>query len=129
MYTRVIHTLIGLASLALDTLHHIDIRRHLNIITEDDDDEVVYDNYVATTVDTGWLLFIIASVISVLSVVLLPLSVRMGRYLSSTHLFCKDKGDSTVVGSDEEPCTQHILNRICNLPTPSKWPCQLMSLK
>jgi len=105
MYTRVIHTLIGLASLALGTLRHIDIRRHLNLITEDDDDEVVYDNYVATTVDTGWVLFIIASVISVLSVVLLPLSVRMGRYLSSTHLFCKDKGDSTVVGSDEEPYT------------------------
>ena len=112
MYTRLIHTLIGVASSLLG--HNIDIHRHLNIVTDADDDEVVFDNYDATTVDTGWLLFIIASVISVLSVALLPLSMRIGRYLSGTHFFCKCKGksDSTVVVSsaaanseEEEPPT------------------------
>ena len=89
MYTRLIHTLIGVASSLLG--HNIDIHRHLNIVTDADDDEVVFDNYDATTVDTGWLLFIIASVISVLSVALLPLSMRIGRFLSSES------------GEDEEP--------------------------
>mmetsp|Transcript_6080 Transcript_6080/g.10279 ORF Transcript_6080/g.10279 Transcript_6080/m.10279 type:complete len:729 (+) Transcript_6080:45-2231(+) len=104
MYTRVIHSLIGVAS-SLNA--NIDIRRHLNIVA--DDDEVFFNDYDSSTVDTGWLLFIIASAIAVLSVALLPVSVRIGRYLSSTHLFCKCKSDSTVVDSesseDEEPPT------------------------
>jgi len=116
MYTRIIRTLIGDASF-LQTLEHTDtdIRRHLNnIVTGDvDSDDIVFDDDVSTTVDTGWLLFIIASVISVLSVALLPVSVRIGRYVSSTHLFCKGKDDSAADDSEsgevEEPSTSTSL--------------------
>jgi len=47
------------------------------------DDEEVYDDYIATTVDSGWMFFVIAVVISIASVVFLPLNIKLGKYLSS----------------------------------------------
>ncbi|KAL7428880.1 hypothetical protein ACHAXM_001442 [Skeletonema potamos] len=56
-------------------------RNLLASVTEDDD--TVYDDYIATTIDSGWMLFNIAAVISVASVVLLPLNIRLGKCVSS----------------------------------------------
>jgi len=47
------------------------------------DDEEVYDDYIATTVDSGWMFFVIAVVISIASVVFLPLNIKVGKYFSS----------------------------------------------
>ena len=44
------------------------------------DDDTIYENYTATTVDTGWTFFIIAVIISVVSFVILPVNVKLGRY-------------------------------------------------
>ena len=46
------------------------------------DDEEVYDEYIPTTVDTGWMFFIIAVVISVASIVFLPVTIKLGKYFS-----------------------------------------------
>jgi hypothetical protein len=82
-------------------------RNLLASVTEDDD--TVYDDYIATTIDSGWMLFNIAAVISVASVVLLPLNIRLGKCVSS-RLEAKntagptaadDYYDITTVGNEQ----------------------------
>jgi MATE family multidrug resistance protein len=46
----------------------------------DEDDEVSYNNYVENTIDPGSTLFVIAVIISLFSIVSVPLVAKLGRY-------------------------------------------------
>ncbi len=132
MTSAAFHTIIGLVSVNF-ALRHYEIRRHLNIVADEDDvgtfpiefqsdyyddDTVVYDNYVATTVDSGWLLFIVASAISVVSVALMPLSVRLGKRWSNTDLFLCGKIDSTMTGEESDDEGSHLTLEADEPPRP-----------
>ncbi|KAL7433750.1 hypothetical protein ACHAXH_002645 [Discostella pseudostelligera] len=62
----------------------IDNTRFLSSVVDDDD--ASYDNYTETTIDPGNSLFIIAIFICVGSVVALPLSVKVGKFIARWNL-------------------------------------------
>jgi MATE family multidrug resistance protein len=64
------------------------------------DDDTVYDDYTANTIDTGWMLFIIAVSISIASVVILPLNVKLGRYCFGDNKQSQNDDDDNAAGGE-----------------------------
>ena len=62
------------------------------------EDGVAFDNYVPTTVDSGWMFFVLAIIISVVSILMLPLNVEVGKRIEKKIKAMKSaaaKGDSS----------------------------------
>ena len=78
------------------------------------DDEEVYDDYIATTVDSGWMFFVIAVVISIASVVFLPLNIKVGKYFSS-KLEAKKNARRSRRGTSEDNHHLSITNGASDL--------------
>mmetsp|Transcript_34971 Transcript_34971/g.64738 ORF Transcript_34971/g.64738 Transcript_34971/m.64738 type:complete len:730 (-) Transcript_34971:83-2272(-) len=63
-------------------------------LSEFNDDDAVYDNYIETTIDPGQTLFYVALIICSLSILVLPLLVKIGKYYFPKHKYrdgTKDK--------------------------------------
>lgn len=83
-------------------------RDERNLLVSLTDDDTVYDNYIPTTIDSGWMLFMIAVVISVASIVFLPLNIRLGKYLLSRREAARNN-NTAVAGDDNYDNTNNAV--------------------
>ena len=66
------------------------------------EDGIAFENYVPTTVDSGWMFFILAIVISVVSILMLPLNVKVGKRIEKKIEAMKTSAKSDPNDSSDE---------------------------
>ena len=88
------------------------------------DDGYVFDDYIPTTIDTGWTLFIIAAVISVLSILILPLNVKIGKLIEKK---VSKSDDVSSRNNNDDSQSQLAIQPYTNITTlPRRTICQFL---